>query len=508
MFTLPLLLALAPCVPASPAEVQVAPAPELNVYYENDPVGIKLTAQLLEPQGASFALVAWVPGGNPVILGYSPTGADFVTKIPAWLMAKVTFPIEFLAAYRQDGTWKLTESASMALGVKPQCDLLDFNFVPGPDDGQVAGALMTDQWADIGIHISADNSKAGHPDKAILFDSASPTGGDTDLKTPNPMGFGNDTPFGKVLIIAENDKDVSPADTIVDVPDDEAAGGSIYFDFEDQATVCSVTLIDIDESPGTQLRFYRDGDLVTPDETLNILSLGNGSVQKIDFYETKVDRFEVFFKGSGAIGRVELIPCPRVINFDETSTGIPKNLGVGEWITNQFANIGVTVSAMNNDGSHPDKAILFDSENPTGEDFDLLTPNPMVAGNDTPLGKVLILAEDDVDVLPPFGFVDDPDDEQDGGLLQFSFAFDVRILSATVLDVDGNELDLLRFYDKNDMEITSIVIPDLPNGNVQKIDADVSGVRKLVLDLGGSGAITRIRFCVEPKKKLWCSDPD
>ena len=485
----------------------------LNVFYETDPVGFKVTAQVEGATGPGFALVAGFgdtaqnPFGLKVVayglLDASGSGLA-VTFVNEQIIAAATKGIFLRAAYLDGPTIAFTPVADTLLGTAPFCELLDFDYQPGPDpdSDMVAGLTIDNQWDEIGITISAVNSAPGHPDRSILFDTGNPTGGDTDLATPNLGAFGNDTALGNALIIAENE---IGAPGLVTNPDDEAAGGSLIFDFKEPATICSVTLLDIDEVPGTELRFYRNGDLVTPDETMAILSLGDGSVQTVTFQEDDVDRFEVFFAGSGAIPMLELVPCPRIIDFDETSTGIPLAFQAGEELTDQYANIGVTISAVNDwvsGGSpgqnHPDKAILFDSENPTGGDTDLLTPNPGAVGNDTPLGFVVIVAEDDVDTSPADGFVDDPDDEAAGGEIRFEFDQSVTILGARVLDVDGMELDFLRYFDEFDMEIASILIPDKPDGNVQIIDTNISGVRKVVLDLGGSGAITRLRFCPDP----------
>ena len=59
----------------------------------------------------------------------------------------------------------------------------------------------------------------------MIFDSANPTGGDDDL--------GSDT-LGGVLIISEDGDSTDP--------DDNAAGGSICFDFDDVVRMKSITL--------------------------------------------------------------------------------------------------------------------------------------------------------------------------------------------------------------------------------------------------------------------------
>ncbi|MFT5285258.1 MAG: hypothetical protein ACI8TQ_001420 [Planctomycetota bacterium] len=480
----------------APATLAAAPtSPDLNVYYETDPGGVKFTASLTGVHARGYTLLATVDGKVPMVLGYAHMGDNISFVVPQASLDALNVSIELSAAFYRDHQFVFTEPADLVLGVASDCEVLDFNHTIGDDSVMVAGKSLSNEWADIGMNISALNSRMNAPDLAILFDSGNPTGDDDDLATPNPGGVGNDSALGHVLIIAEDDVDAVPNDGLIDDPDDEAFGGSLFFDFDDPTTICSVSLLDIDEMPGTELRFYRNGDLVNPDETLSILSLGDGSYQRVDFLEADVDRFEVFFRGSGAVGGMELLPCPQLINFDETSTGMPLSFSAGETITDQFASIGLNITTFNKNNNHPDKAILFDSENPTGDDDDLLTPNPMVPGNDTPLGLVLIVAEDDVDVNPADGLVDDPDDEAAGGRIIFRFDFDVTIISARVLDVDANEVDFWRFLDANDNEIQSIVIPDAPDGNVQFIQANVSGVRRAILDLGGSGAITRLRFC-------------
>jgi len=492
-------LALLSCAAlAPPATLTDRRTPELNVYYETDPLGYKFTARLEGATGQIYAVFAHADGFAPLLLGHTHVGHNINFTASREAIEALDFPISFTAKFVRRHELITTEAADLVLGVSQPCEELNFNYTIGSDEGMVAGNLIDNEWAEMGMMVSARNQNASNPDKAILFDTANPTGGDDDLMTPNPAGFDNDTALGHVLIIAENDEDSAPDDGLVDDPDDEAAGGSLYFDFENKATICSVTLLDIDEKLGTELRFYRNGDLVTPDETFSIVTLGDGSVQRVEVREPDVDRFEVYFKGSGAVGRVELLPCPQVVNFDETSTGVPLAFQAGETITEQYAGIGLHIAAKNNNGDNPDKVILFDSENPTGGDNDLLTPNPMVAGNNTPLGLVMIIAENDEDTTPMDGLVDDPDDEAAGGTIFFRFDSDVTILSATVLDVDANEFDYWRFLDKDDNEIGNIVVPDLPDGNVQLININISGVRRAMLNLGGSGAVTALRFCPDP----------
>src|SRR5262245_40770476 len=153
------------------------------------------------------------------------------------------------------------------------------------------------------------------------------------------------------------------------------------------------------------------------------------------------------------------------------------------------------IEGQNNNPAHPDKAILFDTANPTGGDTDLATPG-YGPGNDIALGKVLILAENDGDADFD-GLVDDPDDEAGGGMLQFRFDSAVDFVGAKILDVDGTEKDAFNLYDEFDNLILSVPIPFAGDNSVQTLvlSPAVTGVRRAELVLGGSGAITALTYC-------------
>jgi len=474
---------------------------DLHCYYETSPTGYRLTCQLNGAAGPGFALLASIGGDEfsqpgSIIAGIASLDANGNGKVE-FLFPAGTVPlpenlwITFAAAYKNMGM-VVTPQADLVLGKDLACEGLDFNHSIGSNDAidMVAGRVIAEQWSPVGMHISAVNKNVMHPSKAILFDTDNPTGDDFDLGVNLGMG----------LIIAEDDVDLNN-DGLVDDPDDEQKGGSIFFDFDIPSTVCSVRLVDIDETPGTMLRFYRNGDLVTPTDSMTILSLGDSAIQDVFFHEEMVDRLEVFFKGSGLVGGAEIIVCPQTVDFDETTLGVPLGFKAGQWVTNELSHLGITVSAINQGGgvgaNHPDKAILFDTANPTGDDFDLMTPNPNNPTNNTALGYVFILAEDDYDVDND-GLVDDPDDERGGGEIRFDFDKAVTFDTVLVLDCDANEVDTFFFYDEYGMELGAFPIPDLPDGSVQMIEVGLSGVYAAVIDLGGSGAVAKLRFCPDP----------
>lgn len=155
------------------------------------------------------------------------------------------------------------------------------------------------------LTISAINNNAGHPHKAIIFDSANPTGGDTDLMTPGYHPT-NTTPLGKILIIAENLTDANN-DGYVDNPDDEAAGGTITFQFSTQTfDGYSITLVDIEEQNGT-IQLVSGGSVVA---THAIPKVGDNSVQTLAASGVVFDEMRVNLVGSGAIGAVSFVPAP------------------------------------------------------------------------------------------------------------------------------------------------------------------------------------------------------
>ncbi|MFT4539441.1 MAG: hypothetical protein ACI835_001888 [Planctomycetota bacterium] len=372
-------------------------------------------------------------------------------------------------------------------GIAPDCLTLDMDFAIGEEPE--LGQFVDDEWSPAGITVSAINNTSGHPDAAIIFDSANPTGDDPDLATPGTHPS-NTVALGKLLIIAENTN--GGGDGFVDNPDDERFGGVITFDFDNPITICSITVVDIDDGDLSWLEFHQQGGGIN---VIPLQNMGDNSVQTIGFTEDDVMRLEVHFGGSGGIGGLELSPCPLLVNLDEEPLGVPMDLQRGEQITNQFAFLDVTVSAVNNTPGHPNKVILFDTANPTGGDDDLATPGTGI-GNNEALGMVMIIPEDDVDAGND-GYVDDPDDEGGGGTFSFDYANPVTFLSIRVLDVDSPGLNQVEFYDNANNLLTSWNIPNIGDNSVQILTGGgpVANCSRVDVVISGSGAVTRLRWC-------------
>ncbi|MEM9802232.1 MAG: hypothetical protein AAGA20_18040 [Planctomycetota bacterium] len=386
--------------------------------------------------------------------------------------------------YDSVGTWLPLSGSGGTL-----CQSFDPNFKIG-DDEPVAGEILNTQWELVNMAITGEGGNGG-PDAVIVFDSANPTGNDTDLATPG-TGTGNTEALGNVLILPGDLVDAD-ADGLVDIPCDNADGGVMRFDFGAPYRMCSATILDIDEGANSELRFYI-GDAMTL-ETIPLADLGDNSAQTLTFDKRDVRRFELFLEGSGALARLEMIPCPLLVNLDEEPFGKPRLEQAGTIVTNQYQDIGLTISAMNDTPGNPDACVLFDSENPTGNDPDLMTPGPGI-NNTEPLGLVLVIAENDVDSNGD-GLIDDPDDEAGGGEFLFEFDEDVTFFSARVLDVDGVERDVFTFFDAAGAAIQIIEINALGDNSVQTVAADqpIEGVRTIQVNVVGSGAVTRLRFC-------------
>lgn len=181
------------------------------------------------------------------------------------------------------------------------CTNAGFDFIP-------AGTQVMSQYS--GVTITALNAASG-PDKAIIFDSANPSVEDEDLRTPGP-GTGNDTPLGGVLIIAENDTDAD-GDGLIDVPDDNAAGGTLVFDFTCAHRVTEVAMVDIEEQHADieLVNFVdHDADVTTPPilsivHTAKVPPSSNNSVQIVDFSGAPpAIQMRVNLPSSGAVANV------------------------------------------------------------------------------------------------------------------------------------------------------------------------------------------------------------
>ena len=150
------------------------------------------------------------------------------------------------------------------------------------------------------------------------------------------------------------------------------------------------------------------------------------------------------------------------VNFDE------HNLAAGTIVTDQF--YGVEFSSSSEFG-----LMLFDTNNITGEDFDLESTN---------LGNVLIISED--------GDSADPEDNA-VGTIKVEFEDLVSVNSIGLLDIEepGSSITL---YDENSNPIETVEINSSDDNSLQEIAIEIDNVASLDISLAGSGAVTGIDY--------------
>ena len=212
---------------------------------------------------------------------------------------------------------------------------------------------------------------------------------------------------------------------------------------------------------------------------------------------------------SDADGHSEPIPQPPAIvclppvDFDAGGGGAP--LPAGTVVDNEYVALGMHVRS-NDPVAHP--AMIFDTASPTGNDFDLGTPNQDFGGpgigsggnagqpgeNAVALGNVLIVSEDADST--------DPDDDFGGGTLIFDFDFPVYLDEVGILDIDVGHGGTVEAFDAAGVSVGSAPILDPGNNSVQTVQLGAAGVRRLVVTLVSGGALTEIISCSGPKIEL------
>jgi len=173
--------------------------------------------------------------------------------------------------------------------------------------------------------------------------------------------------------------------------------------------------------------------------------------------------------------------CPAQFTLD--FSGPP----AGTILDEQYANFGVHISAVAN-GGHPDELIVFDTNAPPTHDPDLAVD----------IGNIAVLAEN-VDDANGDGLVDDPDENNFGGHVTFTFDQAVRIGSFLFVDHDHQPADFAAVYDASGNLITKVAIPIAGNGSVQEIAVNADGVRRFELVYRDSAGFTGIEVeCQQP----------
>lgn len=205
----------------------------------------------------------------------------------------------------------------------------------------------------------------------------------------------------------------------------------------------------------------------------------------------------------------------RIIDFDTSPTG---PISAGDAVTNQYSAWGVTFQYKKSSRSQSGLSLwAFDSSaNQNGIDDDLETPgdgsvgagnttsdwanNNYIFGNSSGANNVLIIQES--------GNTTTPDDNARGGIMNVIFDNVVTFNDIGILDIDdlgGNRPNsYIRFYNDLDGLINpTYQIAELGNNSYQEVNFDIGGVKRMEIELGGSGAITGFKFAAVPEPSTY-----
>ena len=253
-------------------------------------------------------------------------------------------------------------------------------------------------------------------------------------------------------------------------------------DFAFPTYVEEIALLDTEEG-STVVVTKASGDV----NTMNVPGLGDNGFQTVEIDQDDVVQIVVTPAGSGAIPYVviehQCPTCPdiREIDFDEFNAGD---------FVGAVANGLITVSVDASQCS--DEAMIFDTANPTGDDYDLGAPNnncggPGVGAGGMPgkggencqvLGKALIISED----CDPT----DPDDNAHGGTITLDFAVPTFVYEIGLIDQEAITTFLVT---KSSGDVVTVKGLELGNNSFQRVTIELSDVVKIDAILAESGAI-------------------
>lgn len=198
-----------------------------------------------------------------------------------------------------------------------------------------AGQIIDDEFAPW-FTVNVDN-QGGGPDLGVAFDSANPTGGDTDLRTPSTSHRGNawNQSLGNLLIIQENGRRSSTKPGFINTaPDDEAGGGDIWFDFAFGITSFGFHLVDMEtaEASSSYVQLFNGGSSIGSATFTQLdqyydpsLHFGDNSINRITPFDLtslglgEADSVRIHFSGSGAVDNISftqgVVPEPATMTL-------------------------------------------------------------------------------------------------------------------------------------------------------------------------------------------------
>lgn len=234
-------------------------------------------------------------GQHNVFLPTTPTGQHFETLFPKSLVV-AAHPTAFRSPddglflrnyFLDDGTVVGTPLGDVVEAYVGTLRQTFEDYTPGEIEPTLPDMTIT-----------CTSNKPGGPDRWVVFDTSTPTGGDSDLVTPG-TGLFNTMPLGHVIVIAENITDLDD-DELVDEPDDEDLGGVLRIDFDAPVDFSRGFVLDIDPDEDAELRVYMDGVLIDSVSPSDLAKTDNNALVFNAFLQH--DRIELEFGGSAALG--------------------------------------------------------------------------------------------------------------------------------------------------------------------------------------------------------------
>ncbi|WP_375323396.1 hypothetical protein [Flagellimonas sp. GZD32] len=190
------------------------------------------------------------------------------------------------------------------------------------------------------------------------------------------------------------------------------------------------------------------------------------------------------------------VSCDALIDFNGLDRGlIVESVSSGNGISGveipgSVMVYGENLSVGASDENH---AMIFDTDNPTGGDEDLV-----VAGEDHQ--EVLIISED-LDGVEP------DDQAPPGGIITLDFsAFGSGTVDVnSFVTIDNEEAGEWAAYDAGDVLIASGEILSIEDGTQQVVEVNTAGIAKLVVTFNGSGALDEFCLSVEEEEESGCT---
>ena len=315
---------------------------------------------------------------------------------------------------------------------------------------------------------------------------------DNDLLTEEKLSYYAQDSEGNVWLLGETitEYEYNEAGNLIDIDDSESwlAGEGqslpgLIMTADPETGAAYYQRFDIGEAEDLAEVVESDLSLtVDGDDFENVVKIKEFSILEPDEFDFKYYApnvglvFEEEIQADELVSTAELDDTYEVldsytIDFETTASG--DELLAGTSISTQYDSLsGLTISTPRDEFG----AMIFDTSNPTGGDFDLATEDRR---------NVLIISED--------GDASDPDDKAGGGTIRFQWSDDVLVTSIGLLDIEetGGSITV---YDDDGELLRTVAIPDVGNNSLGQVDINTAEVAYLDINLVGSGAITELSF--------------